>query len=58
VRAGAFVAAALLLAPGPVVVLFGIPVPVLDAAGFILFVGIAALNRARPARALSAELQP
>jgi TRAP transporter 4TM/12TM fusion protein len=40
-RVLSFTAAALLLAPGPTVVLLGIPVPVLDAAGFLLFAAVA-----------------
>jgi hypothetical protein len=40
-----FVAAALLLAPGPTVSLAGLPVPILDAAGLVLFGAIVAMNR-------------
>jgi hypothetical protein len=42
-----FAAAALLLAPGPTIALAGLPVPVLDAAGVVLFGAIFAMNRAR-----------
>ncbi len=44
-RLAMFVTAALLLAPGPTLSVVGISVPVLDAAGVLLFAGIAALNR-------------
>ena len=44
-RIAMFVAAALLLAPGPTVSLAGLPVPILDAAGVVLFGTIVALNR-------------
>jgi TRAP transporter 4TM/12TM fusion protein len=44
-RMAAFAAAALLLAPGPVMQVLGIGVPVLDAAGFALFAGVVLLNR-------------
>ena len=49
-RVAAFVAAALLLSPGPTVTLAGLPVPVLDTIGAVLFVAIVLLNRppARP----------
>ncbi|MBN4048028.1 hypothetical protein JYU09_00430 [bacterium AH-315-O15] len=40
-RAVAFVAAGLLLAPGPELVLGGITVPVLDVAGFLLLAALA-----------------
>ena len=46
-RLAVFGAAALLLAPGPTVAVGGLPVPVLDAAGVVLFGAIFALNRAR-----------
>ncbi len=46
-RLAMFAAAALLLAPGPTVALAGLPVPVLDAAGVVLFGVIFAMNRAR-----------
>ena len=46
-RLAVFGAAALLLAPGPTVAVAGLPVPVLDAAGVVLFGAIFALNRAR-----------
>ena len=46
-RLAMFAAAALLLAPGPTVALAGLPVPVLDAAGVVLFGAIFAMNRAR-----------
>ena len=46
-RLAMFVAAALLLAPGPTVSLAGVPVPILDAAGVVLFGAIFALNRGR-----------
>ena len=46
-RLAMFAAAALLLAPGPTVALAGLPVPVLDAAGVVLFGVILAMNRAR-----------
>ena len=46
-RVGIFVAAALLLAPGPTVSLAGLPVPILDAAGVLLFGAIFAMNRSR-----------
>jgi TRAP transporter 4TM/12TM fusion protein len=44
-RMQAFVAAALLLAPGPTVGVSGLAIPVLDAAGFVLFAVVAAINR-------------
>ena len=44
-RIAMFVAAALLLAPGPSVSLAGLPVPILDAAGVVLFGAIFAMNR-------------
>ncbi len=44
-RIAMFVAAALLLAPGPTVSLAGLPVPILDAAGLVLFGAIVAMNR-------------
>ena len=46
-RLAMFAAAALLLAPGPSVTLAGLPVPVLDAAGVVLFGAIFAMNRAK-----------
>ncbi len=46
-RLAMFAAAALLLAPGPTVALAGLPVPVLDAAGVVLFGVIFGMNRAR-----------
>jgi len=46
-RIAMFVAAALLLAPGPTVSLAGLSVPVLDAAGVALFGAILAMNRDR-----------
>ena len=46
-RLAVFGAAALLLAPGPTVAVAGLPVPVLDAAGVVLFGVIFTLNRAR-----------
>ena len=48
VRGLAFVAAGLLLAPGPVVVVLGLAVPALDLVGFVVFAGIAAANAAAP----------
>ena len=45
-RLAMFAAAALLLAPGPTVAVAGLPVPVLDAAGVVLFGVIFALNGA------------
>ena len=44
-RVAMFAAAALLLAPGPTVLLAGLPVPILDAAGVVLFGTIFAMNR-------------
>ena len=44
-RIAMFAAAALLLAPGPTVVLAGLPIPILDAAGVVLFGTIFAMNR-------------
>ena len=46
-RLAMFAAAALLLAPGPTVALAGLPVPILDAAGVVLFGTIFAMNRAK-----------
>jgi TRAP transporter 4TM/12TM fusion protein len=46
-RIAMFVAAALLLAPGPTLSLAGLPVPILDAAGVVLFGAIFATNRSR-----------
>ncbi|MBM41820.1 MAG: C4-dicarboxylate ABC transporter permease [Acidobacteria bacterium] len=46
-RIAMFGAAALLLAPGPSVALAGLPVPILDAAGVVLFGVVFALNRPR-----------
>ena len=46
-RLAMFAAAALLLAPGPTVAVAGLPVPVLDAAGVVLFGVIFALNGAK-----------
>ena len=46
-RLAIFAAAALLLAPGPSISVAGLPVPVLDAAGVVLFGVIYAMNRAR-----------
>ena len=46
-RLAMFAAAALLLAPGPTVALAGLPVPVLDAAGVVLFGVIFTMNRAK-----------
>lgn len=42
-----FLAAALLLAPGPVVIVSGLPVPVLDVSGMIVAAAAAAMNRRR-----------
>jgi TRAP transporter 4TM/12TM fusion protein len=47
-RIAVFAAAALLLAPGPTVALAGLPVPVLDAAGVVLFGVVLLMNRPRP----------
>jgi hypothetical protein len=44
-RIAMFGAAALLLAPGPSVSLGGLPVPILDAAGVVVFGVILALNK-------------
>jgi TRAP transporter 4TM/12TM fusion protein len=57
-RALSFAAAALLLAPGPTIVALGLPIPVVDVAGFFLFAVVVFINRVRPARTLPAELQP
>ncbi len=46
-RIAMFAAAALLLAPGPSVTLAGLPVPILDAAGVVLFGVVLTLNRPR-----------
>jgi TRAP-type uncharacterized transport system fused permease subunit len=46
-RGLAFLAAALLLAPGPVVTVGGLQMPVLDVAGIVLFVALTVLNRPR-----------
>ena len=46
-RLAMFGAAALLLAPGPTLAVAGLPVPVLDAAGVVLFGVIFAMNRVR-----------
>ena len=46
-RVAMFVAAALLLAPGPTVSVAGLGVPILDAAGVVLFGAIAMTNRSR-----------
>ena len=46
-RLAMFAAAALLLAPGPTVAVASLPVPVLDAAGVVLFGVIFAMNRAK-----------
>ena len=46
-RIAMFGAAALLLAPGPSVPIAGLPIPVLDAAGVLLFGVILALNKRR-----------
>jgi TRAP transporter 4TM/12TM fusion protein len=48
-RGLAFVAAALLLAPGPVVTAYGVQLPVLDVAGILLFAALVGLN-GRPGR--------
>jgi TRAP-type uncharacterized transport system fused permease subunit len=47
-RVLAFAAAGLLLAPGPSVALAGIAVPVLDVAGFALFLVLVVANRGQP----------
>ena len=44
-RLAIFVAAALLLAPGPTVSVAGLPIPILDAAGVVLFAAIFGMNR-------------
>ena len=44
-RIAMYAATALLLAPGPTVSLAGLPVPILDAAGVVLFGAIFAMNR-------------
>ncbi|MEE2638714.1 MAG: TRAP transporter fused permease subunit [Acidobacteriota bacterium] len=44
-RLAMFVATALLLAPGPTLSLGGLPVPILDAAGVVLFGVLLAMNR-------------
>jgi TRAP transporter 4TM/12TM fusion protein len=44
-RVVAFAAAALLLAPGPSIDVAGISLPVLDTAGFVMFVALVVLNR-------------
>ncbi len=46
-RIAMFAAAALLLAPGPSVAVAGLPVPILDAAGVVLFGVVLTLNRPR-----------
>ena len=46
-RIAMFIATALLLAPGPTISVAGLPVPILDAAGVVLFGAIFALNRGR-----------
>jgi TRAP transporter 4TM/12TM fusion protein len=46
-RIAMFVAAALLLAPGPTISMAGMPVPILDAAGVVLFGAIFTMNRVR-----------
>jgi TRAP transporter 4TM/12TM fusion protein len=59
-RAVAFVAAGLLLAPGPQVTLLGLPVPVLDVSGVILLAVLGGLNLMAAPRQLAsaAELRP
>jgi TRAP transporter 4TM/12TM fusion protein len=42
-----FVAAALLLAPGPSVIVAGVPIPVLDTAGFVVGLAATVVNRRR-----------
>ena len=49
-RAVAFAAAALLLAPGPSVAVIGLSIPVLDAGGFVLFLLFAGFNVAAARR--------
>ena len=44
-RGLSFLAAGLLLAPGPEVMVFGISLPVLDVAGLILFTLLVVANR-------------
>ena len=44
-RVAVFVAAALLLAPGPSISLVGLSIPIFDVAGIVLFGGIMAANR-------------
>jgi TRAP transporter 4TM/12TM fusion protein len=56
-RVLAFVASGLLLAPGPVVMVLGVPVPILDLAGFLVFVAVAGANLAA-GRARSRAPQP
>jgi TRAP-type uncharacterized transport system fused permease subunit len=46
-RIAMFIAAALLLSPGPAVSVAGLPVPILDTAGVILFAVIFVMNRNR-----------
>jgi|TARA_B100002003_G_scaffold35322_1_gene30721 TRAP transporter 4TM/12TM fusion protein len=46
-RIAMFVAAALLLAPGPTVSMASMPVPILDAAGVVLFGAIFVMNRSQ-----------
>lgn len=47
-RLAIFVAAALLLAPGPEVSVLSLPIPILDAAGVVLFAIIFGMNRKTP----------
>lgn len=54
-RGLAFVAAALLLAPGPEVAVAGLAIPILDAAGAALFAVLVAVNAATPERERSPE---
>jgi len=44
-RGAILVAAALLLVPGPSIALIGLPVPIIDVAGVVLFVAILVINR-------------
>ena len=44
-RGAILVAAALLLVPGPSIALIGLPVPIIDVAGVVLFVAILIINR-------------
>ena len=44
-RVAILVAAALLLVPGPSIALIGLPVPIIDVAGVVLFVAILVINR-------------